>query len=337
MQKTSKTMTEYRKLERLGGGPMTPEAVATLRSAINGGTGLLMSMAAEIVAANELSELAPDLINAYCRLENDPGCLTRTAIVKALDKLDKLDEPMPSGNTSLLLTALNYHQLELAHPGFEDAAAAIRAICARYLARMNHPQAHFILADLLLDCEDLADRLISRERPVRVAAVQALTYLAEPEDELLLRFKAMVGDAAVEVIGECFTGLMTMSPQRSLSFVARFLDADQPNSTVESAALAIGNSHLPEALPILLRFWDENPYESVHQRLLLPIALHRSEAAFAHLLNIAKTGKRSVAEAALPALFLYTGDRYVEQVRQAVESRGDAFLRARFRDVFERK
>src|SRR5580704_419409 len=265
MLKTSKTMEAYKKLGRLAKEPMTSQVVQEIKKAIKGSASLVVSRAADIAGDHELRDLMPDMVLAFGKFMKDgatvdKGCRAKIAILKALNKLEYAD-------WDIFLGAAFYVQTE---PGFgasDDTAAGIRSECAFGLARTNYVDAHYVLADMMVDTV----------RSVRVSAVKAVTYIGAAEGELMLRVKALCGDEP-EVLGECLLGLMTMSPNRSLDFVARFLKERPP--VMEGAAIALGSSHLQDALKTLQRFWDNHPSPETRRSLLLPIALIRSDEAF---------------------------------------------------------
>ena len=314
MKKSSKVSEAYAEIERLGRGPLTPEVVARIKSAIEGKTGLVVSKAVEVAADNGLQQLVPEMLDAFGRFvddgaELDKSCLAKTTIVKALNKFEYL------GGT-IFLAGARYVQ----YNGLEDTAIGLRSECALALARIVHPEASFVLTDLLVDSQ----------MSVRVAAVKALTHLGAPESEVLLRLKIHAGDKT-EVIGECFLGLMTMAPTRSLDFVARYLD-HVDGTIAESAALAIGASHLPEALEALLRLWRRNP--GARQALLLPIALIRNDAAFDHLLGVVRSADARLAVEAIESLRLFSAPQYVDRLRDVVETRAEPSISHRFAHEF---
>ena len=327
VKKNSKTTEAYAELGRLSHEPMTPAIAATLRKTIHGKTSLLVSRAVDIAAANNLVDLVPDMLDAFGRfVENgadvDKGCRAKTSIINALNKLEFL-------GSAIFLAGAYYKQMEPSFGPPEDTAVEVRSGCALALARIAHAEAHYVLADLLVDSE----------RTARQAAANALTYLADPAAESLLRLKVLTGDRDSGVIAECFTGLMSMSPKRSVDFVARYLDSlsvrgDNVEAIIESAALALGGSHLPEALAKLISAYDHTYSSDTRRSLLLPIALIRSDEAFERLLDIVRHAEIRVAVDAIAPLRLYTGDRYVDRIRDVVKHRGDRLIVGRFEEEF---
>lgn len=321
MKNRTKITEEYRKLGELSRCDMTSEVQAEIKRALKGTSSLLVSRAAEIAGDKELFELIPELAAAFVRMLDsegsvDKGCRAKTAIVDALNALDY------AGDEVFLLGA-GYSQMEGSFGPPEDSATAVRSGCAFGLARINHRDAHYVLADLLVDSA----------ATVRIAAVKGLAYMGTPEAEIMLRLKVLCGDKEIDVTGECFLGLMTIAPGRSLDFVSRYLRVHGAG-ILESSAIAIGSSHLPEALAVLMDLWDEIPLPSVRRALLLPIALIRSDDAFKFLIAALHKSDRKTAGDALEVLVLYTGESYRAKIKEAVLSRSEPEITARFQTEF---
>jgi hypothetical protein len=332
MKHPSRVEDALRDLDRTASGSMTDESIADIKRALNGSTSLLTARAAGIVGQLRLEDLIPDMISAFQRLmvdgvKKDKLCLAKIAIADALNAMDYLGE-------EVFVSGAYYTQKEPAFGGFIDPATKVRCACAFGLARIAHPSAHYVLTDLLRDPLHgvgvrFTDPVEDPEYEVRAAAAKALTYMGSPEAELLLRLKVLSDDKNLEVIGECFSGLMTMSPSRSLDFVARFLKSENLQM-VGCAALAIGQSHLPGAFEALKNTWDANPSPAARSVLLLPIALLRLDEAFDFLLEIVSKSPSKLAMEAVNVLSLYADDTSVQKVRTAVEARGDAEISRAF-------
>ncbi|MFM2124661.1 MAG: hypothetical protein RL328_1112, partial [Acidobacteriota bacterium] len=182
-------------LEALRG---TPDAPAGLRKALKDRNNYVVSKAAAVAADLHLVELAPDLLAAFDRFfadKADPQCWAKNAIAKALVQLEHHDAaPYRRG--------LAWVQLEPVYGGRVDTAATLRGTCALALIDCR-------LDDVtLLTC--LADALADPEHTVRVDAAVALSRAGIPEAVALLRFKALSGDPAPEVLGQCFHALLQM-------------------------------------------------------------------------------------------------------------------------------
>ena len=294
----------------MGRGPVSEEAIGEIRRALNGNISLLVAKAADIVSNWKLYDLLPDMTDAFQRFlvnngKADKQCTAKTSIINALNDLEYLGD-------DVYLAGVHYVQMEPVWGGQADTAIDVRCGCAFGLARINYPDVHYVFADLLVD----------RETPVRVAAVKALAYMGTPESDVMLRLKVLVGDSEIEVIGECFTALMTIIPKQSLGFVSRYLKHNDL-AIVESAALAIGGSHIPEAFETLKNCWEENPHPFYRRAVMLSIALIRSDDAFDFLLDVVRNADTQTAAQAISTLRLYASDRTVERITKAVEDRDD--------------
>lgn len=315
------TRVSYNSLTCIESGPITDESLAQLKSAINGNTSLLAAKAVEVAANLNLYDLIPDMITAFERfmidgVRNDKLCNAKTTIVDALNKLEYMGD-------EVFLKGAYYIQMEPAFGKPIDAAVKVRIGCAFGLARIIHPDASYILTDLLIDTQS----------EVRTAAVKALSYLARTESELLLRLKIHVGDEDPEVMQECFNGLAEMAPERSLDFIAQFLRSSDP-ALAQYAALAIGNSRLSRAYDMLREYWDDFPSSATRRMLLLPIALIRSIEAFNFLLDVVRNAEKKTAAEALYALRIYPSADSIEQIGKAAKSRKDAELMRIFESEF---
>ena len=321
MRKPSNFEAAYDALARIESKSMTEEAIAEIKRALNDKSSLLVARAAGIAGRRALRELIPDMTAAFSRFmaagaQADKQCNAKSAIADALNKLEYMGD-------SVFLAGAYYVQMEPVFGGHADTAVDLRCNCAYGLARIGHPDAHYILADLLVDSE----------RPVRAAAAKAISYLGCVEGELLLRLKVLTGDAEPDVISECFTSLMAMAPDRSLDFTARYLKSDD-TSIAECAALAIGGSRIPQAFDTLKQCWEGDLSPVLHRMLLLPIALLRTDDAFDFLLEIVSTADIRTATQALSTLNLYADDESVRRIREAVNTRGNTEIIERFHQEF---
>lgn len=263
----------------------------------------VVAAAASTAERLEAVALVPDLVEAFLELmqdpaKRDPGCEALIAIGKALVALD---DPA----AKVYFAGIRHVQMEGSFGPPVDAAAPLRGVCARGLARMGHP-------DALLECVTL---LADKELPARVGAIQAIADSGPPEGALLLRLKALLGDKEDEVIGECFAGLLRLAPAASVEFVAQFLRSGS-EKTREQAALALGESRLAAAFPVLRDAWAKTAQAERKRTLLLSIAMLRLDEAVEFLLARLAEDSEATAADALAALGLYSRD---ESMRQRVE------------------
>ncbi len=294
MPRSRKTVQD--KLAELSALPTQGEtrfAVDQIKVALTDRSNLVVAKGAELCAERLLYDLEQDLLAAFRRfmeepLKRDKNCFAKRAIARALVTLDCTDIPF-------YLDGVRYRQLEAVWGGTVDTAVDVRCSCAMGLAATSYSRTAIELVELLNDSELQA----------RIGAVRALTCIVPREAELLLRFKVITGDEHAEVIGECFSALLSVEPDESIAFVAGYLEDSRP-IICELAALALGESRLEDALPILQSTWQQPLLDTVYRRALLrAVALHRSDAAFEWLLAIAEQEKRQVASQAIEALAIY--------------------------------
>lgn len=273
----------------------------------------------------EVAALAPGLTQAFERLMRDPakldpGCKATIAIVQALVMLE-------DAAARVFFAGIRHVQKEGSFGPPVDTAAPLRGLCARGLARMGHP-------DALLECVTL---LADPEIPARTGAIRAVADSGRPEGVLLLRLKALTGDKEIEVAGECFTALLSLDPAGSVEFVAKFLKFPEQD-VAEQAALALGESHLPAAFPVLRDAWEGGGAREYRRMLLTAIALLRIDEALEFLLERLASESSVVAADALAGLLFYARDEAVAaRIEKIVRERGDAALQAVLAREFVRR
>jgi HEAT repeat protein len=284
----------------------------------------VIAAAAATAEKMEAVALAPDLIQAFEKLMRDPakldqGCKATIAIAQALIQLED-----PAAR--VYFAGIRHVQKEGSYGPAVDAAAPLRGLCARGLARMGHP-------DALLECVTL---LADPEIAARTGAVRAVTDSGRPDGVLLLRLKTLLGDQEIEVTGECFGGLLSLDPAGSVEFVAKFL-----NSSVEGigeqAALALGESRSPAAFEVLREAWERGGLGEQRRTLLVAIAMLRNDEALEFLLSRLGDESGPVAADALAGLAFYARDEAVlTRVEGIIKQRGDGALKAVFAREFGR-
>jgi HEAT repeat protein len=284
----------------------------------------VIAAAAATAEKMEAVALAPDLIQAFEKLMRDPakldqGCKATIAIAQALIQLED-----PAAR--VYFAGIRHVQKEGSYGPPVDAAAPLRGLCARGLARMGHP-------DALLECVTL---LADSEIAARTGAVRAVADSGRPDGVLLLRLKTLLGDQEIEVTGECFGGLLSLDPAGSVEFVAKFL-----NSSVEGigeqAALALGESRSPAAFEVLREAWERGGLGEQRRTLLVAIAMLRNDEALEFLLSRLGDESGPVAADALAGLAFYARDEAVlARVDGIIKQRGDGALEAVFAREFGR-
>ncbi len=257
----------------------------------------VLAKAAQLVEEKLLYELEPELKQAYQRMlpdavKKDANCIAKSAIMHTLVTLD-------SDDVDFYLAGLRYQQQEPVWGGSVDTAVDIRCSSAMGLISTTYLRAMIELVGLLNDSEASA----------RAGAIRAMRYGQPYEAALVLRQKIMQGDSEVEILGECFITLLQVEPQHSLPLISRYLEEDDED-LYELAALALGQSHLDDALLRLQEAWKET--FSIHQRqrqvIIRAVVQHRSDEAFDWLLSILMTGDESLVNSIIEQLSLYKGN-----------------------------
>ncbi len=271
-----------------------------LRAALTGKSSFAAAAAADCLRDSD-TELLALLEPAFGRflaepLHSDKGCTAKTAIARALERLDSTDD-------KVFRRGLFHTQPEPVFGGRQDTAVELRSVCALGLARLAPPDVLNLLAELLAD----------PERGARVAAVRALGVTGQEGAGALLRFKALVGDEDSLVLTEGLSALLQLERTGALAFVQRFLDP-QDEARADAAALALGQSRLPEAVPLLLEH-AEAPPRSQRRTALLALSMLREPAATEYLLGLVREAETRLAQLALEALGLH---RYDAALRRRV-------------------
>ncbi|MDZ7639985.1 MAG: hypothetical protein U5J83_17335 [Bryobacterales bacterium] len=273
------------------------DLVPRIREALRSGSGHLAKKAAEAAGMRMLRGLGEDLefaLTSYLRHpEEDHGCLAKEAIARLL-----IDEP--DASDEVWLAAARHIQMEASFGPSIDTAAALRGMAAMGVAASRLSNKVHILIDLLLD----------RETATRAGAVRALGYLGTAEALSLVRFKTLQGDHAPEVMGECFRALLSAEDDReeTLSFVAAFLFRGS-EEVAEEAALALGESRDPRALPPLMGALDRTVVPSMRATLLRAVALLRREEAYERLAAWLEESTPKVRAEARAALAVFREER----------------------------
>jgi len=282
-------------LRSLAGDPpslKTDKGQKVLRSALSRGSNRTLQRAAEMIAEAEQASLAADLVKAYWRLKRnplkkDPGCLGKTALLKALVQIEHAD-------MAIFRDGISYTQLEPHWKGEIDSAAELRGVCAVGLV-------HFAPAmEVLNHCAVL----LSDPWPeARLGAAQALGALGQIEAAPLLRFKLLTGDTQAEVHGECCAALLKADREEGLAFVQRFLTSPDADQCVQTA-LALGEARLPGTFDILRNVWGRRAELNVRESLLLCIGLLRTTESQDFLLSLIDQRDLRTAADAVKALRL---------------------------------
>ncbi len=303
-----------RRLKELAGEPPSPAGAAEIQKALGTTHNHVVAAAAGAAGAWGNDSFAPasfaaHLLAAYERfmespVKSDPACAAKLAIVEALHKMERAEY-------ALYLRGAKHVQFEPVFGGQEDTAPVLRVRSAQALAELGYADADFILVDLLND----------REPAARRGAVQIAGARGGRTDAIMLRMAALSETKEPEVAGSSLEWLMKLDPRGSLEFVKRFLRDRRPE-VIEAAALALGESRLPEAFDLLLQGWEESLHDHIRELYILPMAVHRSEESFAHLLGVVRDERTVLAVRAVDSLGIFrSDDARAAKVREAARGR----------------
>ena len=298
-----------------------PQAIDCLKKALLEKSNFLVAKAAELTAQQLAYDLIPDLTAAFERFLTNPltldkTCAAKRAIARALYDLEY-------DNTAFFRRHLSYRQLEPVYGGHVDTAVDLRCTCALGLVASNDPRAVLSLVELLHDSEF----------QVRLGAIRALELVQPFHAEIILRHKIFQGDAEPEVIAQSFSSLVKAAAEESIHFIANFLNSDN-DVLRESAALALGESRLDEALEFLINASNDlSPLDPLKQSVFRAIALQRTDTAYQYLLDKVASASANDAIYAVTALSMYsynqelkeqiaaiTRKRKLKKLNEAVES-----------------
>jgi hypothetical protein len=295
------------------GGP-TPEGREALRRHLRSKNNLVAARAAQAVREWSARELLPELRDLWERsmrdpLKSDRACHAKVAVVEALDALGHHD-------FDLFLQGARHVQLEPSYGPPVDAAVDLRGICARILASRGYADIHVVLADLLMD----------REPGARKAAAVLAADLGGEVGEILLRMRVLAGEDHTENYAAYFNGLLALAPERSLPLVESLARHEDP-ALAEEAILALGESHLPGAFPILKEIYDSTVLAEDRRPVLMGISLLRTPQAVDFLEEVVLSQDSASARQVLEALWVFRGtENVMERFRKAVELREDPEL-----------
>ena len=211
-----------------------------LRRALRRKQGLIVAAAADRVreaALDGFEDLLHQAFPVLCErpVKRDPGCRGKLAVVMALDAANVLDD-------EVFLQGVALRQLEPAWGAPVDTAGPVRTHCLFALLRLHHPDVGGLVAD------QLADPVPN----VRIEAARAAASLGGSLGAALLRLKVRLGDDDSAALGEALAGLCEADEDVGMRIAGEWL-ASSDEGTRELAALALGQTRLDAAVPLLRR------------------------------------------------------------------------------------
>lgn len=299
----------------------SPAVTAELKTFLKDRSNLVAAKAAKIAGELRAAELIPDLVEAFHRLMKNPakldkGCAATTEIVRALYELDY---PEPE----VYLPGVHHVQMEGSFGPPVDAAAKLRGVSALGLARTPYPAALDEIVPLLMD----------QWPEARMGAVRAMAVNGGAAGTLLLKLKILTGESDSDVLAECFSGLLSAAPERSLQWIAGFAESEDM-AAGEAALLALGSSRLTEAFELLKDKWERTASGPLRNTVLLAIAMVRSDAALDFLLGLLAECTPTAAKDVLAALALFRDN---EKIRSRVEAVVARCNQKSVKEIFEQE
>jgi HEAT repeat protein len=255
---------------------VSPEvAQPQLAKALSLRNNLIVSRAAAIALHHRLTSLTPNLVAAFSRFfenpaKTDPQCWAKNAIAKTLAGFE-YQEP------DLFLAGMRHIQLEPVWGGSSDSAGTLRSTCALALVQCRELNSHRLLVYL-------TPLLADKELPVRVNAVRAIEQVGNDSAVLLLRLLAELPSGDPELLGACYSAVLALEGTSAIDWAARFL-RKQDDAAAE-AAMAIGQTHTPEAFELLRAALGKAHDPWFRNTLLTAIALTRRQEATSWLLEL---------------------------------------------------
>lgn len=297
--------------------PDDPATLGLVRDSLAHRSNHVVGRAARLAREADLTVLAPHVVAAFPwflddPIRRDPGCVAKTQIVHALLSFGY---PAPA----VFLSGVAHVQREPAFGEPIDTAPELRATSAMALVVTEHPAALTICVGLLVD----------REPAARAGGVRALVASGRPDVALLLRLFVLRGDDDPGVLADAFAGLLALSVDDAVPFVAQRLGS-RNRDVARAAAMALGEAHRPEAIVVLRERLPGEDRSDVRHAIILALATSRDDVAFDALLELVARGPAADSKAAVEALQLYAHDEALQRrVHAALDARRPARRRPR--------
>lgn len=261
----------------------------TLREALTNADNRLVGRAAKFIGERQVKGMERAMLAAYARffedpVKTDPGCAAKIPICEALRQLE-------CDNADFFFAGIRYVQFEPGFGGETDTASELRAICGFALIQLNDSRAMSELVDLLGDSSKTA----------RAGAARAIAHARGQTSELLLRLKINLGDLEPEVLGECFSGLLRLTPDTGIDRIACFLTHSNTDVCCE-AALALGETRSAAAFLLLKEQADLKQARNLEHALLTSIGLLSLPESIDYLLQVIASSDAGAAGTAIRAL-----------------------------------
>ena len=264
------------------------EAETAVAHALGDSIAAIVERAAEVAAHHAMKKLAPVIVEAFERLlkegsKADPQCSAKIALATALAAFEHSD-PAP------FLAGMRHVQPE----GWgtpTDTAAALRGICA-----LGYVQCDVADIDVL---RRMIGLLNDKELLARIAAARAIAKVGTEAASLMLRLRAELGSDEPELLGACYSGVLSIEGAPAIEWARQFLRCEDEIGA--EAAMAISDTHTIEAFRVLEERYAKAEDPWFRKALLSAIALTRQQEATDWLLGLVERSPREavLAQAAL--------------------------------------
>jgi HEAT repeat protein len=143
-----------------------------------------------------------------------------------------------------------------------------------------------------------------------------------------------MGDREPEVLGQCFSSLLSLAPESALPFIEKFLTHEEEDVRAEAAA-ALAASRELEAIEILKRFWKTRVSPEIHRAILIALGASPLQQAAEFLLSVLSEESGELAVHALTAL---ASSRFhaelLDRIKPILEAKQDPELSRTFARLF---
>jgi hypothetical protein len=270
----------------------SPEAAEPeLARALTHRNNLIVSKAAALALHHQLTGLTPNLVAAFTRfvensVKSDPQCWAKNALAKTLAAFE-YQEP------ELFLLGMRHIQLEPGWGGSTDTAGPLRSTCALALVQCRELNSHRLLIHLI-------PLLADKELPVRINVVRAIEQVGTDSATLLLRMLAELPSENPELLGACFSGVLSLEGPSAIDWAGRFFSREDDSAA--EAVMAIAQTHTLEAFQLLRSTFAAARDSWFRGIVLSAIALTRRQEAIDWLLDLVANEEDDLATGAHEAL-----------------------------------
>lgn len=266
------------------------DRVDPLRKALSNRNNFIVAKAADLIREFRVEALTPDVLTAFDRFfenaeKTDPQCWAKNALSRTLAAFEHQDP-------ETFLRGMRHIQMEPVWGGRSDTAGTLRSTCALALVQCRTLTEAELLAHLV-------DLFADKDKTVRREVLKAVTQISSPSAALLLRARAVLANDEPEVLGACYSGVLSIDGISAIPWVSQFMAS--ADDAAGEAALAISATNSAEAFECLKQHLLESADPWWRSVLLSAIALCRQEAALEFLLAQVQT-ESLYAEGAIEAI-----------------------------------